>query len=53
MRIRVFFLKKPWHRVFKGNYFLEIFNVRAVNSVFKKVTVMKLQQILLFLTWVF
>lgn len=45
--------KKPWHYVFKGNYIPEIFNVRAINAVLKKVTGMRQQQVLLFLTWVF
>lgn len=44
------FKEKTWHYDFKDNYILEIFNERGINSVFKKVTVMKQQQILLFLT---
>jgi hypothetical protein len=43
---------QTWHCIFKGNNILEIFNEMAINPV-KKVTVMKQQQILLFLTWVF
>lgn len=39
--------------VFSSNYILEIFNGKAINSGFKKVTMMEQQQILLFLTWVF
>lgn len=45
--------EKSCGAVFEGNDILEIFNVRAINSAFKKVTMMKQQQILLFLTWIF
>lgn len=34
-----------------GNDGLKLLHGRAINSVFKKVTMMKRQQILLFLTW--
>lgn len=47
------FKEKSCGTVFEGNDILEIFNVRAINFVFKKVTTMKQQQILLFLTWIF
>lgn len=47
------FKEKSCGAVFKGNDILEIFTVRTMNFVFKKVTMMKQQQILLFLTWIF